>query len=80
MQLFEKSLSLFKRQKMNPIVIQPRNKKESDKVLKLLNQMGIRSGRVSRSSLEDAGLTALMNKVDRKDRATEESVMKKLIS
>ncbi len=65
---------------MNPIVVQPRNKKESDEVLRLLKQMGIRSKNVSKTELEDAVLAALMSKVNRNEQVSEDSVMKKLMS
>jgi hypothetical protein len=63
---------------MNPIIITPRNKQESQFISELLKKMKLNFKTMSDEEIEDAGMILLMKKADRTRKAGRAAVMRKL--
>ncbi|MEO5945215.1 MAG: hypothetical protein ABIP79_00250 [Chitinophagaceae bacterium] len=63
---------------MSSLIISPKNKKELNLVMELLDKMNIRNKLLTESEKEDIGLTMLMDKANRTKKVSRDVIMKKL--
>ncbi len=63
---------------MKALVIRDVNDKELKFLQQLLERLGLTSSTLSEEELEDMGMSILLKNVDRKDKVSRSSVMKKL--
>ena len=63
---------------MKAVLITPKNSSELKFVSDLLKKLGIGSSTMTEEQLEDLGLSKMLKKVDRTQKVSKESIMKKL--
>ncbi|MEX0966270.1 MAG: hypothetical protein WD077_03465 [Bacteroidia bacterium] len=63
---------------MKSIVVTPRNAREMEFLLKLLEKLGIKNKSLSEEEMEDAGLALLMREGNRNDKVSEHEILAKL--
>lgn len=65
---------------MKSLVITPRNQSESKFLLDFFEKIGLHPTSISEESLEDIGLSRMLNEVDKSQKVSREVVMQKLKS